>query len=84
MTKLRHLDVRKKPGNVHVRMASGLGQLTDLQIVTIFNIGDDLSHCSIGDLKNLCRLRGHIHITGLQNITAGDDAKEANLVVINS
>uniref|UniRef100_A0A0E0J2W4 R13L1/DRL21-like LRR repeat region domain-containing protein n=1 Tax=Oryza nivara TaxID=4536 RepID=A0A0E0J2W4_ORYNI len=61
-------------------MASGLGQLTDLQIVTVFNIGDDLSHCSIGDLKNLCRLRGHIHITGLQNITAGDDAKEANLV----
>uniref|UniRef100_A0A0E0AI17 R13L1/DRL21-like LRR repeat region domain-containing protein n=1 Tax=Oryza glumipatula TaxID=40148 RepID=A0A0E0AI17_9ORYZ len=61
-------------------MASGLGQLTDLQTVTVFNIGDDLSHCSIGDLKNLCRLRGHIHITGLQNITAGDDAKEANLV----
>uniref|UniRef100_A0A0E0EA28 NB-ARC domain-containing protein n=1 Tax=Oryza meridionalis TaxID=40149 RepID=A0A0E0EA28_9ORYZ len=80
LTKLRHLDVRKKPGNVHVRMASGLGQLTDLQTVTVFNIGDDLSHCSIGDLKNLCRLRGHIHITGLQNITAGDDAKEANLV----
>uniref|UniRef100_A0A0D3GPI4 TF-B3 domain-containing protein n=1 Tax=Oryza barthii TaxID=65489 RepID=A0A0D3GPI4_9ORYZ len=80
LTKLRHLDVQKEPGNIHVSMPSGLGQLTDLQTLTVFNIGDDLSHCSIRDLKNLSGLRGHVHITGLQNITAGDDAKEANLV----
>uniref|UniRef100_A0A0E0Q6J7 TF-B3 domain-containing protein n=1 Tax=Oryza rufipogon TaxID=4529 RepID=A0A0E0Q6J7_ORYRU len=80
LMKLRHLDVQKEPGNIHVGMPSGLGQLTDLQTLTVFNIGDDLSHCSIRDLKNLSGLRGHVHITGLQNITAGDDAKEANLV----
>ncbi|XP_052140376.1 putative disease resistance protein RGA1 [Oryza glaberrima] len=80
LTKLRHLDVQKEPGNVHVSMPHGIGQLTDLQTLTVFNTGDDLSHCSIGDLKNLSGLRGHVHITGLQNITASDDAKEANLV----
>uniref|UniRef100_A0A0E0LJ93 TF-B3 domain-containing protein n=1 Tax=Oryza punctata TaxID=4537 RepID=A0A0E0LJ93_ORYPU len=80
LMKLRHLDVQKELGNIHVSMPSGLGQLTDLQTLTVFNIGDDLSHCSIRDLKNLSGLRGHVHITGLQNITAGDDAKEENLV----
>uniref|UniRef100_A0A0E0AI15 TF-B3 domain-containing protein n=1 Tax=Oryza glumipatula TaxID=40148 RepID=A0A0E0AI15_9ORYZ len=80
LMKMRYLDVQKEPGNIHVGMPSGLGQLTDLQTLTVFNIGDDLSHCSIRDLKNLSGLSGHVHITGLQNITAGDDAKEANLV----
>uniref|UniRef100_A0A0D9WXL4 R13L1/DRL21-like LRR repeat region domain-containing protein n=1 Tax=Leersia perrieri TaxID=77586 RepID=A0A0D9WXL4_9ORYZ len=57
-----------------------LGNLEDLILSDLFNIGDDLSHCSIGDLKNLRGLRGHVHIRGLQNIAAGDDTKEANLV----
>jgi len=30
LTKLRHLDVRKEPGNIKVGMPHGIGQLTDL------------------------------------------------------
>ncbi|CAL5076086.1 unnamed protein product [Urochloa decumbens] len=80
LVKLRHLDVRKEPGNIKVGLPHGIGQLTDLQTLTEFNIGNNFSHCSIVELKNLNGIRGHVHVTGLQNIMTADDAKEANMV----
>ncbi|CAL5066076.1 unnamed protein product [Urochloa decumbens] len=80
LVKLRHLDVRKEPGNIKVGLPRGIGQLIDLQTLTEFNIGNNLSHCSIVELENLNRLRGHVHVTGLQNIMTADDAREANMV----
>uniref|UniRef100_A0A0D9WXL6 TF-B3 domain-containing protein n=1 Tax=Leersia perrieri TaxID=77586 RepID=A0A0D9WXL6_9ORYZ len=62
LMKLRHLDVRKEPGNVHVGMPSGLGKLTDLQTLTVLNIGvsitiEDCQDCNeipyLGDLPSL-------------------------------
>ncbi|KAL6639048.1 hypothetical protein ACP70R_022778 [Stipagrostis hirtigluma subsp. patula] len=79
LRKLRHLDARKETGNIKVGMPPGIGQLTDLQTLAVFNIGNDLLHCSIGELKNLSGLRGHVHITGLENIKKADDAREANM-----
>ncbi|RLM84337.1 hypothetical protein C2845_PM04G07540 [Panicum miliaceum] len=80
LTKLRHLDVRKEPSNFRVSMPHGIGQLTNLQTLTVFNIGNDSLHCSIVELKNLSGLLGHVHITGLENIKTADDAREANIV----
>ncbi|OEL25710.1 Disease resistance protein RGA2 [Dichanthelium oligosanthes] len=80
LVKLRHLDVQKEPGNIKVGMPHGIGQLTDLQTLTEFNIGNNLSQCSIAELKNLNGLRGHVHVTGLENIKMADDAREANIV----
>ncbi|XP_025803328.1 putative disease resistance protein RGA3 isoform X2 [Panicum hallii] len=80
LTKLRHLDVQKEPGNIKVGMPHGIGQLTDLQTLTEFNIGNNLSQCSIAEFKNLNGLRGHVHVTGLENIKTADDAKEANIL----
>ena len=80
LTKLRHLDVRQEPGNIRVSMPHGIGQLTDLQTLTVFNIGNNLLHSSIVELKNLSGLLGHVHITGLENIKTADDAREANIV----
>ncbi|KAF8776320.1 hypothetical protein HU200_003639 [Digitaria exilis] len=80
LTKLRHLDLQKEPGNFNVGMPNGIGRLTDLQTLTVFNIGNDLLHCSVVDLKNLSGLMGHVHITGLENIKIADDAREANIV----
>ncbi|KAF8731680.1 hypothetical protein HU200_015609 [Digitaria exilis] len=80
LTKLRHLDVQKEPGNIKVSMPHGIGQLTDLQTLTEFNIGNNLLQCSIVELKKLNGLRGHLHITGLENIKTAADAKQANIV----
>ncbi|TVU39679.1 hypothetical protein EJB05_13111, partial [Eragrostis curvula] len=80
LSKLRHLDVRKKHGDTKVGMPHGMGQLTDLQTLPVFNIGNDLLHCSVSELANLTGLRGHVHITGLENIKTADDAREANMM----
>jgi Leucine-rich repeat (LRR) protein len=80
LAKLRHLDVQKESGNVNVGMPHGIGHLTDLQTLTMFNIGNDLLHCSISELKNLNGLRGHVHVTGLENIKTANDAGEANMM----
>ncbi|RLN35214.1 NBS-LRR-like resistance protein [Panicum miliaceum] len=80
LAKLRHLDVQKEPGNIKVGMPHGIGWLTDLQTLTEFNIGNNLSQCSIAEFKNLNGLRGHVHVTGLENIKTADDTREANIV----
>ncbi|OQU88839.1 hypothetical protein SORBI_3002G104400 [Sorghum bicolor] len=80
LAKLRHLDVQKEWGNVNVGMPHGIGYLTDLQTLTTFNIGNDLLHCSISELKNLNGLSGHVHVTGLENIKTANDAREANMM----
>ncbi|KAJ1288859.1 hypothetical protein BS78_02G120300 [Paspalum vaginatum] len=80
LTNLRHLDVRKGKGDGKVAMPPGIGQLTDLQTLAVFNTGNDLLHCSIRDLKNLSRLRGHVCITGLENIKTADDSRDANIM----
>jgi len=72
--------VQKESGNVNVGMPHGIGHLTDLQTLTTFNIGNDLLHCSISELKNLNGLRGHVHVTGLENIKTANDAGEANMM----
>jgi Leucine-rich repeat (LRR) protein len=80
LVKLRHLDIQKEPGNIKVSLPHGIGQLTDLQTLTEFNIGNNLSQCSIVEFRNLNGLRGHVHVTGLENIKTADDAREANIV----
>lgn len=76
--KLRHLDVRKQPG--YVRMPFGVGQLIHLRALPVLNVGEDLSDCSIWELRDLDNLHGDLAITGLENIKVGNDAKEARLI----
>lgn len=80
LIKLRHLDVQKEPGYVQVGIPQGIGQLTDLQTLAVFSIGNNSLHCSIRELANLSGLRGHVHISGIERINTVDDAKEANLM----
>lgn len=70
LVKLRHLDIQKEPGNIKVGVPRGIGQLTDLQTLTEFNIGNNLWQCSIAELKNLNGLKGHVHVPWLENIKA--------------
>ncbi|XP_077214996.1 putative disease resistance protein RGA3 [Tasmannia lanceolata] len=55
-----------------------LGKLISLQTLTIFVVGKE-SGCGIRELKNLTELRGNIHISNLENVIDGKEAKEANL-----
>ncbi|KAL6651033.1 hypothetical protein ACP70R_009958 [Stipagrostis hirtigluma subsp. patula] len=75
---LRHLDVRKQPG--YVRMPIGVGELIHLQSLPVLNVGETLSDCSIRELRHLDNLHGDLAITGLENIKACNDAKEAKLI----
>ncbi|TKW02455.1 hypothetical protein SEVIR_8G246001v4 [Setaria viridis] len=58
-------------------MPPGLGQITSLQTLTYFVIGDGLGCSTIGELQNL-NLGGELELSGLQNVTEVL-AKAANL-----
>nr|XP_034568444.1 disease resistance protein RGA2-like isoform X2 [Setaria viridis] len=58
-------------------MPPGLGQITSLQTLTYFVIGDGLGCSTIGELRNL-NLGGELELSGLQNVTEVL-AKAANL-----
>ncbi|KAJ3670647.1 hypothetical protein LUZ60_008073 [Juncus effusus] len=77
LTNLRYLDVTKESG--YIIMPSGIGRLTNLRILAPFSVGIDQSHCGIEELVNLKNLKGSLEIFGLENVTAGIDAKEADL-----
>uniref|UniRef100_K3ZH07 Uncharacterized protein n=1 Tax=Setaria italica TaxID=4555 RepID=K3ZH07_SETIT len=49
-------------------MPPGLGQITSLQNLTCFVIGDGLGCSTIGELQNL-NLGGELELSGLQNVT---------------
>uniref|UniRef100_K3ZNP6 Uncharacterized protein n=1 Tax=Setaria italica TaxID=4555 RepID=K3ZNP6_SETIT len=49
-------------------MPPGLGQITSLQTLTYFAIGDGLGCSTIGELRNL-NLGGELELSGLQNVT---------------
>ncbi|XP_059654413.1 putative disease resistance protein At3g14460 [Cornus florida] len=72
---LRYLDVR---GTTLTEMPIQLSRLKNLQHLTYFVVGKNSGSRSNG-LKELCHLRGELLISGLQNMTSGLDASEANL-----
>nr|TKW02504.1 hypothetical protein SEVIR_8G246872v2 [Setaria viridis] len=49
-------------------MPPGLGQITSLQTLTYFVIGDGLGSSTIGELQNL-NIAGELELSGLQNVT---------------
>jgi hypothetical protein len=61
-----------------IKMPSGIGELTRLQRLPFFAIGNEPAGCTIADLNELVNLEGHLHITGLNNLD-GAQAKIANL-----
>ncbi|XP_077215953.1 putative disease resistance protein RGA3 [Tasmannia lanceolata] len=71
---LRHLALE----DCKISMPPELGKLISLQTLTIFVVGKE-SGCGIRELKNLTELRGNIHISNLENVIVGKEAKEANL-----
>ncbi|KAK8448208.1 hypothetical protein SEVIR_8G245874v4 [Setaria viridis] len=75
MANLRHLYTH---GCISLTcMPPGLGQITSLQTLTYFVIGDGLGCSTIGELQNL-NLGGELELSGLQNVTEVL-AKAANL-----
>ncbi|KAE8706201.1 hypothetical protein F3Y22_tig00110403pilonHSYRG00188 [Hibiscus syriacus] len=58
-------------------MYLGIGNLTNLQRLSDFVIGDGDGH-RIGELKNLSNLRGDICLSGLENVN-GQDEREVRL-----
>ncbi|RCV39596.1 hypothetical protein SETIT_8G236600v2 [Setaria italica] len=66
MANLRHLYTH---GCISLTcMPPGLGQITSLQTLTYFVIGDGLGCSTIGELQNL-NLGGELELSGLQNVT---------------
>jgi hypothetical protein len=61
-----------------IKMPSGIGELTRLQRLPFFAIGNEPAGCSIADLNELVNLEGHLHITGLNNLDVAQ-ASTANL-----
>ncbi|KAG8492844.1 hypothetical protein CXB51_010175 [Gossypium anomalum] len=59
------------------RLPSGFDQLTKLQTLSDFVIGEGDGHL-IRELKNLSNLRGNFRLSGLENVN-GQDAREAKL-----
>ncbi|KAL6903685.1 hypothetical protein ACP4OV_004498 [Aristida adscensionis] len=78
LVNLQHLDVRKQLG--YVRMPFGLGQLVHLRTLPVLNVGGHSSDCSIWELRDLDNLHGDLALTGLENVKAGNNAKEAKLI----
>ncbi|KAF7827647.1 putative disease resistance RPP13-like protein 1 [Senna tora] len=77
LTNLRHLDIdviRQLKS-----MPPGLGNLTKLQTLSAFLVGNE-EGCKIGELKNATNLTGSFCISGLENVSDLEDAKEAALI----
>ncbi|KAG5531050.1 hypothetical protein RHGRI_025865 [Rhododendron griersonianum] len=72
---LRHLNLS---GTNLKEMPMHISRLKDLQQLTAFVVGK-CTGSGINELKEFHSLRGTISITGLQNVTSGNDALEAKL-----
>ncbi|TVU14044.1 hypothetical protein EJB05_37489, partial [Eragrostis curvula] len=77
LLKLRHLDVTKEQGYVH--LPHGIGQLTELRTLPIFHATSDSSHCCITELGNLQNLRGCLRLSGLSSVKTGSKAQKVDL-----
>ncbi|XP_072997055.1 putative disease resistance protein RGA3 isoform X1 [Typha latifolia] len=77
---LRHLKLPMKNFVSALSLPSGIGTLTSLQTLSAFKVGGNDMHCRISELKQLQGIRGHLGISGLQNVTSGKEAREANLI----
>ncbi|PPD66843.1 hypothetical protein GOBAR_DD36282 [Gossypium barbadense] len=75
LVNLHFLDIRG--ADSIERMPSGFDQLTKLQILSNFVIGEG-DGLLIRELKNLSNLRGNFCLSGLENVN-GQDAREAKL-----
>uniref|UniRef100_A0A0A9HJX9 Uncharacterized protein n=1 Tax=Arundo donax TaxID=35708 RepID=A0A0A9HJX9_ARUDO len=62
----------------YIQMPSGIAELTRLQRLPVFAVGNGSAKCGIEELSELVSLRGHLHITGLNNLD-GEQAAKANL-----
>ncbi|KAJ4958539.1 hypothetical protein NE237_025650 [Protea cynaroides] len=74
MVSLRHIEFTM---SMFTEMPVEMGRLSNLQTLTKFIVGKDEGR-SIKELKCL-NLRGEVTICGLENVTSGIEAKEANL-----
>ncbi|XP_059652587.1 putative disease resistance protein At3g14460 [Cornus florida] len=75
LVNLRHLDVG---GTALTEMPMQISKLRNLQHLEYFVIGKN-NGSRINGLKELCQLRGQLHISGLQNVADGPEASKANL-----
>ncbi|KAL4645690.1 hypothetical protein ACB092_02G253100 [Castanea dentata] len=76
LTNLRHIKITQ----VHIKqMPINLGQLTCLQTLPFFFIGQEIGH-RIEELGCLSQLRGGLNIFNLEHVRDKEEAKTANLV----
>ncbi|XWS57016.1 hypothetical protein CRYUN_Cryun09bG0135400 [Craigia yunnanensis] len=76
LTNLRHLDIAD--ANSIEGIPFGIGELIDLQALSNFVVGQGVGY-QIRELKNLSELKGHLSISGLENLVNAHDALEARL-----
>ncbi|XP_077239707.1 putative disease resistance protein RGA3 [Tasmannia lanceolata] len=74
---LRHLNLEETDQLESI--PSGVGELICLQTLCKFVVGAKESGNGIGELKDLINLRGEIHISHLERVRNGEEAKEANM-----
>ncbi|KAJ4723921.1 Disease resistance protein [Melia azedarach] len=74
---LCHLDI--KGANSLKEMPLGMKQLKNLHTLSNFILGKGENVSTLKDLKNLIFLRGELCITGLENLSDLEDAREAAL-----
>ncbi|KAI3925303.1 hypothetical protein MKX01_035420 [Papaver californicum] len=72
---LRHLEIQSTPKLLYLPL--GTGRLTSLRTLSKFPVSIG---CRIGELQDLNKLQGYIHITGLQTVKNLKEANEAKLM----
>ncbi|GJN12229.1 hypothetical protein PR202_ga30521 [Eleusine coracana subsp. coracana] len=77
---LRNLRCLEIPHS-NIQIPSEIGELTRLQRLPVFRVGNESSGCGIEKLNELVNLRGHLHILGLNNNL---DIAEAAITIISN
>ncbi|KAA8540326.1 hypothetical protein F0562_024755 [Nyssa sinensis] len=78
LTNLRHLNMECTDWlSIFPR---GIGRLSSLRTLSKFVVSCNREGCRIEELNKLNHLRGHLEISGLENVTDADEARKADLM----
>uniref|UniRef100_A0A0E0KSS7 Uncharacterized protein n=1 Tax=Oryza punctata TaxID=4537 RepID=A0A0E0KSS7_ORYPU len=78
LANLRHLELPRMD-NWDVYMPCGISELINLQTMHTIKFTSDSGSCGIADLVNLDNLRGELCISGIENVSKEQIAREASM-----
>ncbi|KAJ3680025.1 hypothetical protein LUZ60_016303 [Juncus effusus] len=75
---LRHLHL-PLGGSCCISMPAGMGQMTNLQTLPLIVVNSEIDGCGVKELGSLEKLKGELHISGMDNVTDAKFAEQANM-----